>query len=68
MAAVVLAAAAVFYGLGHALLARLTQAGSDAERARRLQADLDTAREQGRIMAQQRTADDVADDLEQGRF
>jgi hypothetical protein len=66
--AIIAVAGVVSYGLGRALLARLVGAGGDAERASRAQADLRVAKEQGRIMAEQRTADDVADDLDHGRF
>lgn len=59
---------AVAYALGRALLARLGAGGAATEKARRLEADERAARAQGQVMAQRRSAQDVADDLDHGRF
>lgn len=56
------------YALGRAALARLIAGAAATERARRAEADLAIARAQGKIMAERRSVDDVADDLDRGRF
>lgn len=66
--AIILTAGIVVYGLARAILARIVAAGADAARARRLEAELRAARRQGEIMAEHRNADNVADDLDRGRF
>lgn len=66
--AAVIVLGAVAYALGRALLARLGAGGAATEKARRVEADLRAAKTQGEVMAQRRSAEDVADDLDHGRF
>lgn len=64
----VVVAGLVLYGLGRAMLARLVAGGGDKEKARRDEADLDAAKRQAEIMVERRSAEDVSQDLDSGRF
>jgi hypothetical protein len=59
---------AVLYGFGRSFIGGLREGGRDAARAERARADLRAARRQGEIMVEQRSVDDVAKDLDAGRF
>lgn len=67
-ALIVAAIGAVAYALGRAVLVRLGAAGAEAEKARRTEADLRASKLQAEIMAQRRSAENVAEDLDHGRF
>lgn len=66
--AIVAIAGAVAYALGRAVMARLAAAGAVAEKSRRAEADLRASKLQAEIMAQRRSAENVAEDLDHGRF
>ena len=66
--AAIAAVAVVAYGVARARIASQKQAGRDAERADRAQADLAVAKKQGSIIAEQRTKNDAADRLDSGDF
>lgn len=58
----------VVYALGRAALARLIAGGADQEKARRAKADLHAAKRQAEIMVERRSVENVAEDLDLGRF
>ncbi|MGD9545196.1 MAG: hypothetical protein AB7F41_02895 [Methylocystis sp.] len=64
----VAAVGVVLYALGRAVLARLVAGGADREKARRAEADLSAAKRQAKIMVERRSVEDVAQDLDHGRF
>lgn len=64
----VMVAGVVAYALGRAALARLVASGVDAEKARRAEADLIAAKRQAEIMVARRSIENVAEDLDLGRF
>lgn len=64
----VAAAGVVAYALGRATLARLVVGGGDREKARRAEDALRAARRQAEIMVERRSVEDVAQDLDHGRF
>jgi uncharacterized membrane-anchored protein len=66
--AVVVVAGGVIYALRRYVYQQLQEGGGAAERARRAEADLSVAKRQGEIMAQQKDIEDVAKDLDDGRF
>jgi uncharacterized membrane-anchored protein len=66
--AVVVVAGGVIYALRRYVYQKLQEGGGAAERARRAEADLSVAKRQGEIMAQQKDIEDVAKDLDDGRF
>lgn len=59
---------AVAYALGRAVMARLAAAGAAAEKSRRAEADLRAAAIKAEIMTERRSAENVAKDLDAGRF
>jgi len=64
----VAAAGVVVYALGRAALARLVAGGAEREKARRAEADLHAAKRQAEIMVERRSMENVAEDLDHGRF
>lgn len=46
----------------------IRQMGADEERLRRVEADLQVAKKQAEIMAQNKSVEDVANDLDRGTF
>jgi hypothetical protein len=64
----VVVAGVVAYALGRATLARLVAGGGDREKARRTETELRAARRQAEIMVERRSVEDVAQDLDRGRF
>lgn len=61
-------AGAVVYLLRRHLYDMLAAGGGAAERARRAEKDLAVTKKQGEIMVENRSVDDVADDLDRGAF
>lgn len=66
--AAIVVAGGVVYALRRYVYDKLVQDGGAIERARRAEADLALARRQGEIMAEQKDVEDVAKDLDAGRF
>lgn len=64
----VIIAGVVVYALGRAALRRLVAGGADREKARHADADLRAAKRQAEIMVERRSLEDVAQDLDHGRF
>ena len=64
----VVVAGVVAYALERAALTRLVTSGVDAEKARRAEADLIAAKRQAEIMVERRSIENVAEDLDLGRF
>jgi hypothetical protein len=58
----------VIYALRRFVYGKIAEAGAATERAKRAQADLAVAKRQGEIMAQHKDIEDVAKDLDDGRF
>jgi hypothetical protein len=61
-------AGAAFYALMRYLSNQLKESGRSAERARRAESDLSVAKRQGEIMTEERSVEDVANDLDRGEF
>jgi hypothetical protein len=66
--AIICAAGAVLFGLGRAILAALSRAGQDAERAQQADRDLRAMRRQSKVMLEHREPQDVANDMDAGDF
>lgn len=66
--AVVVVAGGVIYALRRYVYQQLQEGGGAAERARHAESDLSVAKRQGEIMVEQRDVEDVAKDLDDGRF
>jgi hypothetical protein len=62
------AIAALLYGLGRIALTISAESGSARERADRAERDLDVAKRQGEIIAENRGTEDAASTLDRGEF
>ncbi len=66
--AAVIVAGAVAYLLRRFVYGKIADGGGAAERAERAEQDLAVAKKQSDIMAKDRSVEDVANDLDGGRF
>jgi hypothetical protein len=66
--AIIFTSGAVLYSLGRAILAALVETGRSAERVRETERKAELLRRQSEIMLEAKDPENVAEDLDSGRF